>query len=138
MTGLAGSWDTAYGSFSATASTIRVVNQDDTIPSYPWSWLASGFTQVGQQLDVLFYDSASSPTEAICHEMFNYLTVVTNAQPLSPQVWIGTFPDGINASVTVTSAAPSSAAPSSAAPSSAAETVARLPRDRISIRGNGR
>jgi len=124
--GLTGSWDTAYASFPATASTIRVVNQDDIVPSQPPSWLAPNYVQVGQEFDVLFYYQQGTPDEQeliIRHEMDNYLVVVSNAQPLTPQRWTGTFADGVYAGITDTSATPSSAAAARAR-----DDLARLPR----------
>jgi len=109
--GLIGSWDTAYASFPATASTIRVVNQYDVVPTLPPSWLAPNYTQVGQEFDVLFYHDKGTPGDkelTIRHEMDNYLVVVANAQPLTPQIWEGTFPDGVYPDTTDTSATPSS------------------------------
>jgi len=124
--GLTGSWDTAYASFPATNSTLRVVNQFDIVPTQPYSWL--GYTQVGQEFDVLFYyqEGLPDPQELVIrHEMDNYLVVTANAQPLSPQVWVGTFDDGVYAGITDTSATPN---PTTLARSEQPAPIRRIPR----------
>lgn len=93
-------WTEAYANNAATAATIRVVNQYDIVPAMPPSWMAPNYGQVGQEFDVSFrkQDEGFIPSPQdleIRHEMFNYLTVVTNAQPLNPQQWPGTFTDGV-------------------------------------------
>jgi hypothetical protein len=86
-----------------------VVNELDIVPTQPGNILGFQYTQVGQAFDVRFYnqmDSTASQELEIRHEIGNYLTVVTNAQPRSPQIWTGTFPDAYLANTTDTSATP--------------------------------
>lgn len=107
MVGLKDSWDTAYAQFSTQANTTRVVNELDVVPTQPGNILGLQYTQVGQAFDVRFYnqiDSTALQELGIRHEIGNYLTVVTNAQPRQPQVWTGTFPDASLANTTDTSA----------------------------------
>lgn len=93
-------WTTAYANNSTTAATLRVVNQYDIVPALPPHKVAPNYAQVGQEFDVSFRDPNESVFHEsrnieIRHEMDNYLTVVTNAQPLSPQLWTGSFTDGV-------------------------------------------
>lgn len=94
------SWTNAYASVPSTAATIRVVNQYDIVPTLPPHRIARNYGQVGLEFDVSFRNQNQgiivTPKDLeIRHEMFNYLTVVTQAQPLSPQQWAGTFTDGV-------------------------------------------
>lgn len=94
------SWTQAYAANATTAATLRVVNQYDIVPTLPPHAMARNYGQVGQQFDVCFRRQGEglipSPQDLeIRHEMFNYLTVVTNAQSRNPQQWPGTFTDGV-------------------------------------------
>jgi hypothetical protein len=109
MVGLKNSWDTAYAQYASRTNTLRVVNELDKVPTLPGNIFGYQYVQVGTAFDVRFYNQLSSTTQAelgIRHEIGNYLTVATNAQSRSPQVWTGTFADALNANTTDTSATP--------------------------------
>ncbi|CAM4061683.1 lipase family protein [Corallococcus exiguus] len=96
--GLADSWGTAYARYVTSPATVRVVNQYDVVPTLPPSWLAPNYTQVGVEFDVLFYNTlgdTSTQEATIRHEMDNYLTVLTQALPATPQLYVGPFSDGV-------------------------------------------
>ncbi|MBZ4336615.1 lipase family protein [Corallococcus sp. AS-1-12] len=98
MAGLADSWGTAYTQYVTSPATVRVVNQYDVVPTLPPSWLAPNYTQVGVEFAVLFYNTlgdTSTQEATIRHEMDNHLTVLTQALPATPQIYVGAFPDGV-------------------------------------------
>ncbi|RKH31653.1 lipase family protein [Corallococcus praedator] len=95
--GLSDSWGTAYAQYVTNPTTVRVVNQYDVVPTLP---PGLRYTQVGEEFDVLFYNTlgdTSTQEATIRHEMDNYLAVLTQALATStpPQVFVGTFPDGV-------------------------------------------
>ncbi|RKH59004.1 lipase family protein [Corallococcus interemptor] len=96
--GLADSWGAAYARYVTNPATVRVVNQYDVVPTLPPSWLAPNYTQVGVEFSVLFYNAphdTSTQEATLRHEMDNHLTVLTHALPATPQLYVGSFPDGV-------------------------------------------
>ncbi|MBN8228720.1 lipase family protein [Corallococcus macrosporus] len=93
--GLADSWGTAYARYVTSPATVRVVNQYDVVPTLP---PGLNYTQVGVEFDVLFFHKhwdTSTQEATIRHEMDNYLTVLSNALPATPQLFVGSFADGV-------------------------------------------
>ncbi|RKH07729.1 lipase family protein [Corallococcus carmarthensis] len=128
--GLADSWGTAYAQYVTNPATVRVVNQYDVVPTLPPSWMAPNYAQVGVEFDVLFYNTLGSTTTqeaTIRHEMDNYLTVLTQALPASPQLYVGPFSDGVYTDSLGNPLQDTSVAPTSDAVASAKASVKALP-----------
>nr|WP_242544875.1 lipase family protein [Corallococcus sp. NCSPR001] len=129
--GLADSWGTAYAQYVTRPATVRVVNQYDVVPTLPPSWMAPNYTQVGVEFDVLFYNKlgdTSTQEATIRHEMDNYLTVLTQALPATPQIYEGYFPDGVYTDSHDNPLQDTSVAPTADAVANAQASVKAMPR----------
>lgn len=105
-----GSWQTAYGNTIAAGDSIRVYNYWDYVPSLPPGEF--GYSTVGESFVTSFYVQGEwYPHELSRHSIVNLTTVLSNALPLNPQQWVGTFPDYVDPSWTMDSTAPPATAP---------------------------
>ncbi|RKH08376.1 lipase family protein [Corallococcus sp. CA053C] len=143
--GLTDSWGKAYAQYVTTPVTVRVVNQYDVVPTLP---PAVRYGQVGEEFSMLFYNTlgdTSTQEATIRHEMDNYLSVLTQAlsvPPQQPQIYVGTFPDGVYTDssgnpLTDTSAAPTADNIASAKASAQAlppQPVAQPPRRQVAVK----
>lgn len=104
------SWQTAYEATIAGSASIRVYNYWDYVPSLPPDQF--GYTTVGEAFVTSFYVQGEwYPHELSRHSIANLTTVLTNALPSTPQVWVGTFPDYMDPSWTMDSTVPPATAP---------------------------
>lgn len=141
--GLTDSWGTAYAKYVTSPVTVRVVNQYDVVPTLP---PAIRYGQVGEEFSVLFYNTlgdTSTQEATIRHEMDNYLSVLTQAVSVQPpQVFSGTFPDGVYTDssgnpLTDTSVAPTADAIAGAKASAQTlphQPVAQPPRRQVAVK----
>ncbi|RYZ43122.1 MAG: lipase family protein [Myxococcaceae bacterium] len=141
--GLGDSWGTAYARYVTSPATVRVVNQYDVVPTLP---PGLRYAQVGEEFSVLFYNTlgdTSTQEATIRHEMDNHLAVLTQALPMQPpQVFVGTFPDGVYTDsngnpLQDTSEAPTAANVASAKASARAlpqRPVAQPPRRQVAVK----
>jgi triacylglycerol lipase len=98
-------WQTAYEATIASASSVRCYNFWDYVPSLPPSDF--GYCAVGNGFTTSFYVLGEwFPHELSRHSIANLTTVLTNALPLTPQQWTGTFPDFIDPLWTMQSTVP--------------------------------
>ncbi len=98
-------WQAAYEAAVSSASSIRVYNFWDYVPSLPPSDF--GYRQVGSAFATSFYVKGEwFPHELSRHSLGNLTTVVSNALPLNPQQWTGEFPDCVEPTWTMLSTAP--------------------------------
>lgn len=101
------SWQVAYANTIAAGASIRVYNYWDYVPSLPPSDLS--YTAVGSGFRTAFYvQDEWFPHELSRHSIVNLTTVLSNALPLSPQEWAGTFSDYVEPSWTMVSTVPPS------------------------------
>lgn len=104
------SWQAAYANTIASGDSIRVYNYWDYVPTLPPSQF--GYDAVGEGFVTSFYVQGEwYPHELSRHSIVNLTTVLTNALPLSPQQWVGTFPDYMNPDWTMDSTVPPATAP---------------------------
>ncbi|GAB3105175.1 lipase family protein [Lysobacter terrae] len=104
------SWQTAYQATIAAGQSIRVYNYWDYVPSLPPDQF--GYVTVGEGFLTSFYVQGEwFPHELSRHSIANLTTVLTNAVPLNPQQWVGTFPDYMDPSWTMDSTVPPATAP---------------------------
>ena len=102
-------WATAYASKIADSDSVRVYNYWDYVPSLPPS--AFDYSAVGSGFRTAFYvDHEWFPHLLSRHSLVNLTTVLTNALPATPQQWAGTFPDYVDASLTMISTDPPASA----------------------------
>lgn len=100
-------WRVAYANTIAGGSSIRVYNYWDYVPALPPSNL--GYTHVGSGFRTAFYVRGEwYPHILSRHSIVNLTTVLSNALPLRPQQWVGTFPDFVDTSMTMVSTVPPS------------------------------
>ncbi|WP_158625165.1 lipase family protein [Corallococcus terminator] len=128
--GLSDSWGAAYAQYVTNPATVRVLNQYDVVPTLP---PAPRYTQVGEEFAVLFYNTlgdTSTQEATIRHEMDNYLAVLTQAlaAPTPPQVFVGTFPDGVYTDSSGNPLQDTSVAPTADNVASAKASAQALPR----------
>lgn len=84
------SWQAACDQVGATGKITRVINYHDIVPDYPLEIM--DYVSIGQQFETAFKSFhwfESNPLSN--HSMLNLQTVLTNALPLAPQVWVGNF-----------------------------------------------
>ena len=99
------SWQSAYEAKIAAADSVRVYNYWDYVPSLPPA--AFGYRTVGCGFATAFYVKGEwFPHELSRHSIVNLTTVLTNALPLDPQQWVGTFPDYVDPAWTMESLVP--------------------------------
>lgn len=104
------SWQTAYGSMIAASDSIRVYNYWDYVPSLPPDKF--GYCTVGNGFVTAFYvEGEWFPHELSRHSIVNLTTVLTNALPLTPQQWVGEFPDYVEPTRMMQSMVPPTSAP---------------------------
>jgi hypothetical protein len=107
-----GDWQTAYESQPAqqdpAKKTVRVYNYWDYVPSAPpYIWPILEYFHVGRGFRTSFYvKDAWLPYESSRHSLANLQVVLQHAVWLTPQVWIGTFQDRTDSSLTIVSTAP--------------------------------
>ncbi|MGO1073316.1 lipase family protein [Lysobacter sp. CA199] len=98
-------WATAYASKIAAADSLRVYNYWDYVPSLPPS--SFDYRAVGTGFRTAFYvDKEWFPHLLSRHSLVNLTTVLSNALPLTPQQWAGTFTDYVDQSLTMRSTYP--------------------------------
>lgn len=105
MVGTAG-WQAAYDAAIPADSSIRCYNYWDYVPSLPPSDIL-GYTAVGSGFRTAFFvRSEWFVHELPRHSIANLRTVLQHALYLTPQSWVGTFPDYVEPSRTMQSERP--------------------------------
>lgn len=98
-------WRDAYDARIAATQSTRVYNQHDLVPELPPRDF--GYHDVGQGFPVAFERQTLPALFPLSrHALLNYITVLQHALAATPQVWVGTFADSVDAKRTMTSTAP--------------------------------
>jgi hypothetical protein len=98
-------WQTAYQNNLSDSQSIRCYNYWDYVPTLPPS--AFGYLPAGGIFRTAFYVQGEwYPHILSRHSIVNLTTVLEHALPNQPQVWVGTFPDYVEPSLTMSSEQP--------------------------------
>jgi len=98
-------WQAAYQSKVPDSNSIRCYNYWDYVPTLPPSWF--GYVPVGDIFRTALYVLGEWYPHIISrHSIVNLQTVLENALPNQPQVWVGQFQDYVEKSLTMQSEQP--------------------------------